>query len=72
MILRQDCSYIALQKYEALRTTLGLAKTVYIYTVYARIFGDIPANNTVYTPYINGSGQPYINGICQITLSPMF
>jgi hypothetical protein len=31
----------------------------YIYTVYDRIFGDVPANNTVYTPYVYGSGQPY-------------
>ena len=32
----------------------------YIYTVYDRIFDDFPAKNTVYTPYIYGSGQPYI------------
>ena len=31
-----------------------------IYTVYDRIFGDFPAKNTVYTPYIYGSGQLYI------------
>ena len=31
---------------------VGLAKTVYLYTVYDRIFGDSPAKNTVYTPYI--------------------
>jgi len=30
----------------------------YIYTIYDRIFGDFPAKNTVYTPYIYGSGQP--------------
>jgi len=36
-----------------------LARTVYIH----RIFGDFPAKNTVYTPYIYGSGQPYIYGI---------
>jgi len=24
---------------------------LYIYTVYDRIFGDFPAQNTVYTPY---------------------
>jgi hypothetical protein len=29
------------------------------YTVYDRIFGDFPAKNTVRTPYIHGSGQPY-------------
>ena len=28
-----------------------------IYTVYDRIFGDFPAQNTVYTPCIYGSGQ---------------
>jgi hypothetical protein len=32
----------------------------YIYTVYDHIFGDFPAKNTVYTPYIYGSGQPYV------------
>jgi len=30
----------------------------YIYAVYDRIFGDVPANNTVYTPHICGYGQP--------------
>ena len=30
----------------------GSAKTLYIYTVYDRIFGDFPAKNTVHTPYI--------------------
>jgi hypothetical protein len=30
-----------------------------MHTVYDRIFGDFPAKNTVYTPYIYGSGQPY-------------
>jgi hypothetical protein len=33
---------------------LGLAIIVYIH----RIFGDFPAKNTVYTPYMYGSGQP--------------
>jgi hypothetical protein len=32
----------------------------YVYTVYDRIFGDFPAKNTVHTPYIHGSGQPYV------------
>jgi len=32
----------------------------YIYTVYDRIFGDFSAKSTVYTPYINDYGQPYI------------
>jgi hypothetical protein len=31
----------------------------FIYTVYDRIFGYFPATNTVYTPYMYGSGQPY-------------
>jgi hypothetical protein len=31
---------------------------LYICTIYDRIFGDFPAKNTVYTPYIYGSGQP--------------
>ena len=30
----------------------------YICTVYDRIFGDFPAKNTVYIPYIYVSGQP--------------
>jgi hypothetical protein len=30
----------------------------YICTVYDRIFGDFQAKNTVYTPYLYGSGQP--------------
>ena len=34
-------------------TFLGLAKTVYMH----RIFGEFPAKNAVYTPYIYGSGQ---------------
>ena len=32
----------------------------YIYTVYDCIFGGFPAKNTVYTPYIYGFGQPYV------------
>jgi len=38
---------------------LGLARTVYIH-VYDRIFGDFSAKVTVHTPYIYGSGQPYV------------
>jgi hypothetical protein len=30
----------------------------YIYTVYDRIFGDIPAKNAVYKPYIYGLANP--------------
>jgi len=41
------------------RISVGLARTVY-HTVYDRIFGGFPAKNTVYTPYIYGSGQPYV------------
>ena len=37
---------------------VGLARTVYIYTVYDRIFGDFPAKNTAYTPYIYCPCQP--------------
>jgi hypothetical protein len=28
--------------------------------IYSPYMTDFPANNTVYTPYIYGSGQPYI------------
>ena len=38
-------------------TYLGLARTIYVYNVYDRIFSDFPAKNTVYTPY--GSVKPY-------------
>jgi len=43
-------------------TCLGLAIIVYmwLYTVYDRVFGYFPAKNTVYSPYLYGSGQPYI------------
>jgi len=51
------------------KTFVGLARTVYIYTVNDRIFGDFPANNIIYihhihnrhriyTIYIYGPGQP--------------
>jgi hypothetical protein len=40
-------------------TLLGLARTVYIYTVYDRMLGDFPAKYTVYTPCTYGSGQPH-------------
>jgi hypothetical protein len=36
---------------------LGLARTVYIYTVYDRIFGDFPAKITVYKQDIYSFGQ---------------
>jgi hypothetical protein len=38
---------------------VGLAKTVYMYVVYDRIYDEISARNTEYTPYMYGSGQPY-------------
>jgi hypothetical protein len=40
-----------------------------MYTLHDRIFGDLPAKNTVYTPYIHGSGQPLEYAIC-CTASP--
>jgi len=40
-----------------------LVGTVYIHSVYDRIFGDFPAQNTVHTTYIYGSGQPYMCGL---------
>jgi len=39
---------------------IGLARIIYIYTVYDRIFGEFPAKNTIYTTYLYGSGQPYL------------
>jgi hypothetical protein len=42
-------------------TAAGLARTLYIYAVYDRIYGDFPAKKIVYTPFagICDSGQPY-------------
>jgi hypothetical protein len=37
----------------------GLARTVYD-TLYMTVYCDFPVKNAVYTPYIYGSGQPYI------------
>jgi len=37
---------------------LGLARFMYIYTVYDRIFGDFPAKKRVYTVYVYSPGQP--------------
>jgi len=34
---------------------VGLTRTVYIHTVYDRIFGDDTAKSTTCTPYIHGS-----------------
>ena len=47
---------------------VGLARTL-TYTVYDRIFGEFPAKNTVYTPYIYGSGQPYAWCTVQMSLT---
>jgi len=38
-----------------------------MYAVYDRTFGDFLAKNTVCTPYIYGSGKPYL--YCQLTCS---
>jgi hypothetical protein len=37
-----------------------LARAAYIFSVYDRICGDFPAQNSVYTPYMYGSGEPYL------------
>ena len=37
-----------------------ITRVGYIYTVHDRIYGDFPAENTVYTPFTYGSGQPYM------------
>ena len=43
-----------------MRKCVGLAQPEpYIYTVFDRIFGDLPAQNTGCTLYIYGPGQPY-------------
>ena len=35
-----------------------------IYTPYITVyFGDFPTKNTVFAPYIYGSGQPYVYGL---------
>jgi len=41
-----NCGLLTLHLY------LGLARTVYTYTVYDHMYGDFPALNTVCTPYI--------------------
>ena len=45
-----------------LLSSAGCWPKPYIYTVYDRIFGDFPAKDSVYAPYIYGSGQPYSSG----------
>ena len=49
-------------------TWVELARTVY-FAMYDRIFDDFPAKNTVYTPYIYGSGQPYTWGHIRFVLT---
>jgi len=49
---------------DRLLTGLGLTNLQgwpepYIYVYIHRIFGDFQAKNTVCTPYMHGSGQPY-------------
>jgi hypothetical protein len=36
----------------------GLTRTVYKFIVYDSVFGQFPAINAVYTPYVYDSGQP--------------
>jgi hypothetical protein len=46
---------------------VGLARTVYIYTVYDRMFGDFPARNTVYTPICMVMANPtYVCCMCTV------
>ena len=40
-----------------------------MHTVYDRKFGDFPAKNTVCTPYIYGSGQPYLCATIEVALA---
>ena len=43
------------------RSSVVLARTLYIYAKYDRIFGDFPAQNTVCAPYIYGSAQSCVH-----------
>jgi hypothetical protein len=40
------------QKHRVYTVYIGLARTAHTHTVYDRIFGDFPAQSTVYTPYM--------------------
>jgi hypothetical protein len=42
-------------------TVRRVAIPVHMYTVYDRIFGGIPAKNTVHTPCVSNSGQPDVH-----------
>jgi len=46
------CSDAVMQWCSDDNTWLGLARTVYTHTVYDCMYGDFPAKNTVYIPYI--------------------
>ena len=37
---------------------VGLARTIYVYTIHYHICGNLPAQNTESTLYIYGSGHP--------------
>ena len=60
-----DCIYVFLagkppnMRPYAVYIYVGLARTVYIHRIRS-IYGGFPAKNTVYTPCIYGSVQPYI------------
>jgi hypothetical protein len=57
---KQIINLMCRQKLHApIATFEGLARTVYIHRICMYI-GDFPAKNAVYTPYMYGSGQPYI------------
>jgi len=53
--------------YMVVYLVISLPKIPYIHRIYIHIcgsgqpyiYGEFPANNTVYAPYIYGSGQPY-------------
>jgi hypothetical protein len=46
--------------------TCRVGGTAHRYTVCDRIFGDFPAQNIVYIPFMYSSGQPYSFGISSI------
>ena len=52
----EPCIYTAYDRVPYIYTVYD--RIPYIYTAYDRTYGEFPAKNTVYTPYIYGSGQP--------------
>jgi hypothetical protein len=62
--------YIAITMVEALDMHIYRVGQICVYALYMTVlymhckFGDFPAKNTVCTPYIYGSGQPYSYSIC--------